>query len=100
MSRIVQVDWQESAEELYAQYRQANRVEARKRLQALWLVRQGQEVAQAAHQAGVGQRTLERWLAWYREGGLAEVLGWVPGQGALARPVGWPPAARSPFRSG
>jgi transposase len=85
MSRTVQIDWQESAEELYTQYRQAKRVEARKRLHALWLVRQGQEVAQAAQQAGVGRRTLERWLAWYREGGLAGVLGRVPGHGGTGK---------------
>src|SRR6059058_5890214 len=31
---------------------------------------------------GIGQRTLERWLAWYREAGLAAVLARVPGHGA------------------
>jgi transposase len=30
----------------------------------------------------VGQRSLERWLGWYREGGLQAVLHRVPGHGA------------------
>jgi len=32
--------------------------------------------------AGVGRRTLIRWLSWYRRGGLEEVLLRVPGHGA------------------
>lgn len=30
----------------------------------------------------MGKRRLERWLGWYREGGLGSVLGRVPGHGA------------------
>ena len=82
MSRSVQVEWAETAEELYARYRRQRDVAARKRLHALWLVRRGDAVASAAQQAGVGTRTLERWLRWYREGGLSSVLGRVPGHGA------------------
>jgi len=54
-----------------------------KRLGALWLVRQGESVSAAAQSMGVGRRTLTRWLSWYREGGLEEVLSRVPGHGAL-----------------
>jgi hypothetical protein len=85
MSRTIPVDWQESAEELYAQYRTAKTVAARKRLQALWLVRQGWKLTEAAQQVGVGKRTLERWLAWYRGGGLEQVLGRVPGHAGQGR---------------
>jgi len=35
---------------------------------------------------GVGGRTVERWLGWYRAGGLAEVLRRVPGHGAVGQP--------------
>lgn len=83
MSGVVQqVDWQESGEALYARYRAAADVEQRKRLQALWLVRTGRTEQEAAKDVGVGRRTLTRWLAWYRHGGLAEVLRRVPGHGS------------------
>jgi transposase len=80
------IEWDESAEELYERYRSAGDVEERKRLQALWCVRQGETEAEAARQAGIGKRTLVRWLSWYREGGLAEVLRRVPGHGAKGKP--------------
>jgi transposase len=85
MSKPVKITWQESPEELYAQYRSAQTLATRKRLHALWLVRQGQGVAAAAQQAGVSPRTLERWLAWYRQGGLKAVLGRVPGHGGKGK---------------
>lgn len=80
MAGVIQaIEWQESAEELYARYRTETELERRKRLHALWLVRQGESETEAAHQAGIGRRTLARWLAWYRAGGLPEVLQRVPG---------------------
>ena len=82
MSKPIAVAWRESAADLYARYRDARDVEARKRLGALWLVRRGLGVAEASEAVGIGQRTLERWLAWYREAGLAAVLARVPGHGA------------------
>lgn len=82
MSRPVAVGWSETAEELYGRYREERDVSARKRLHALWLVRLGRGVSCAAEQAGVGVRTVERWLAWYRKGGLDTVLERVPGHGA------------------
>lgn len=57
------VDWNESAEELHARYEAERDVEARKRLGALWLLRRGESVGNAAETAGVGQRTLTRWLS-------------------------------------
>jgi transposase len=81
--KIAEVKWGESAEELYGLYRAEADVGRRKRLHTLWLVRQGVSAREAAHQAGVGERTLLRWLEWYRAKGLSEVLGRVPGHGAL-----------------
>ena len=68
--------------ELYTRYRAAREVGERVRLQALWLVRSGHPEQEAAQLAGVGRRTLARWLGWYRQGGLEEGLGRVPGHGA------------------
>lgn len=80
------IEWEESTEELYERYRSAGEVEERKRLQALWRMRQGETAVEAARHAGVGRRTLLRWLSWYREGGLSEVLRRVPGCGAQGKP--------------
>jgi uncharacterized protein YerC len=61
---LQQIDWQESAEELYDRYRTEREVQRRKRLQVLWLVRQGRTTTAAATEAGVGVRTVRRWLDW------------------------------------
>ena len=79
---IEAVDWKENADELYERYKAERSVERRKRLGALWLLRRGESVTSAAEATGVSRRTLTRWLGWYRQGGLAEVLERVPGHGA------------------
>jgi transposase len=86
MSRSVEVAWSETTEELEGRYRAERDVERRKRLCALWRVRAGDRVAAAGRVAGVGGRTVERWLGWYRAGGLADVLRRVPGHGAVGQP--------------
>lgn len=95
MSRRVVVEWRESAAELYAQYTAERDVPRRQRLQALWLVRTGMRVGEASQIAGVGQRTLERWLGWYRQGGLAAVLRRLPGHGARGQPGRLTPEQRA-----
>ena len=44
------------------------------RLQGLWLLRQGRSVDAVAVAVGVHRRTVDRWVAWYRAGGLSGVL--------------------------
>jgi transposase len=95
MSKPVAVVWTETADELERQYRAERDVERRKRLGALWRVRVGDRVADAGRLAGVGRRTVERWLAWYRSGGLAEVLRRVPGHGAVGQPPRLSPAQQA-----
>jgi transposase len=87
MSRPVVVEWTEDAEELRARYVAERDVARRRRLQALWLARSGRSVVEAARLAGVGVRSVERWLDWYRQGGLAAVLARVPGHGARGAPA-------------
>lgn len=77
------IDWQESAAELYERYRAEAEVARRTRLQVLWLVRQGTPSQGAAVQAGVGIRTVTRWLRWYRQGGIEAVLRRVPGHAGM-----------------
>lgn len=86
MSKPVAVEWAESAEELEERYRREREVERRKRLGALWRVRVGDRVADAGRLVGVGGRTVDRWLGWYRVGGLGDVLRRVPGHGAAGNP--------------
>lgn len=88
------VKWEESPEDLYERYCAEREVEKRKRLQAFWRLRQGETETEAARQAGLGRRTLVRWLSWYREGGLDEVLRRVPGHGAEGKPCRLSPAQR------
>jgi transposase len=100
MSRsIALIRWQETAEELSEQYRQERDVAQRKRLQALWLVRRGLREEEAAREAGIGRRTLARWLDWYRQGGLAEVRRRVPGHGGRGTPCWLSPAQQAALRA-
>jgi transposase len=69
------MDWaaEDTVEALQGRYRRERRVDVRPRLHGLWLVRQGQTTRQVAQVLGVHERTVQRWLAWYRAGGLAAV---------------------------
>jgi transposase len=59
---------------LKARYRAEADGKRRMRVQGLWLLRQGQGVDEVAAAVGVHRRTVDRWVAWYRAGGLAGVL--------------------------
>lgn len=45
----------------------------RSRLQALWLLRAGRSLTEATAVVGVHYRTVQRWVEWYRDGGVAQV---------------------------
>lgn len=74
MARRLQIDWRQSEEELYERYKQEKDYQNRTRLHALWLLRQGRTMKEVAAWVGVHYRTIQEWAAWYRQGGLAEVL--------------------------
>ena len=95
MSKPVTVAWAETAEELEARSRAERDVERRKRLGALWRVRAGDRVGDAGRLAGVGERTVFRWLGWYRAEGLAGVLRRTPGHGATGQPHRLAPEQRA-----
>lgn len=79
--RPLEVEWEEDAEELESLYRQERNPHRRTRLHALWLLRTGTSMGEVSHLVSVSYRTIQRWVGWYRAGGLQEVLGRIPGHG-------------------
>jgi transposase len=73
--RKLRIEWaaEDDAASLRARYRRERRADVRPRLQGLWLVRIGRTTREVAEVVGVEERTVQRWLAWYREDGLAAV---------------------------
>ena len=65
---------EDTPEALKAWYRREGRVDRRMRLQGLWLLREGRSVPEVAAAVGVHRRTVDRWVDWYRTGGLTGVL--------------------------
>jgi transposase len=85
--RKLGIEWaaEDDAAGLRARYRQERRADVRARLHGLWLVRTGRTTREVAEVVGVEERTVQRWLAWYRQGGLAMVTGrHAHGRGARA----------------
>jgi len=72
-TRGLQIEWQEDAATLYQLYQDEDIMPHKRRLQALYLLRQGKTAKEAAEMVGVHPRTIRRWIAWYRRGGLDEV---------------------------
>ena len=75
MARKVSIDWavDDTADALHQQYRAEKVTEVRTRLHALWLLRQGRGPTAVAAAVGVGRNAVQRWLRWYRAGGLEAV---------------------------
>ena len=69
---------------LRAWYRAEPDGAARMRLQGLWLLRRGRPVDEVAATVGVHRRTVDRWVAWYRAGGVAGVR--AHRQGGVGQP--------------
>jgi hypothetical protein len=74
MARKLQIEWQEDVETLNAAYRNAKDGQDRQRLHALWLLRQGRSMAEIAEIIDVHYRTVQEWVAWYRQGSIAAIF--------------------------
>lgn len=85
MGRTLEIDWQETASELKKRYRKERNAERQTRLHAFWQLRLGKTLKDVAELVGIGYRTLQDWVAWYRHGGLAEVLQRIKGHGNQGR---------------
>lgn len=85
--RRLVIAWHEDAATLNRRYRDESDPELRTRSHALWLVRAGRPTTEVAAVVGVHVRSVRRWLAWYRQGGLAAVAQHRQGgrQGRAAR---------------
>jgi transposase len=65
---------EDTEEALRVAYRAEQRADVRQRLQALWLLRRGErQMGEVAAVIGVNYRSVQRWVAWYRDGGLEVV---------------------------
>ena len=85
--RPFQIAWraEDTAEALRAAYRAEKRPEQRQRLHGLWLLRTGRTLADVAAVLGVHYRSVQRWAAWYRAGGVAAVT--APRAGGHGQPA-------------
>jgi transposase len=67
------IPWQEDAATLRELYHHERAGAIRPRLHALWLLRDEQPLRQVAALLDVHHVTVQDWVAWYRQGGVAEV---------------------------
>jgi transposase len=72
--RKLVIEWQEDAETLRELYRDEHDAEIKPRLHALWLLRSGHSMQQTAELVGIHYVTLQQWVAWYRAGGVPELV--------------------------
>ena len=74
--RKLRVEWDErdTPEALKAAYRAEQDGRRKERLHALWLLRSDWAATRVATAIGVHYTTVQRWVEWYRLGGLNEVL--------------------------
>jgi transposase len=81
MGRTLEIKWQETASELKDQYCKERNSERKMCLHAFWQLQLGKTMKEVAKFVGIGYRTLQDWVAWYRSGGLKEVLRRIKGHG-------------------
>ena len=74
MAHRLQVAWHEVEATLKKRYLDEKDHQNRTRLQALWFLRQGRTMDEVAELIGNHPRTIQDWVAWYRKGGVADVL--------------------------
>src|SRR5438128_1945572 len=73
--RSLQIAWQaeDTDEALKTAYRAEPDGPVRTRLHGLWLLRAGWSLRLVAELLGAHYRSVQRWVAWYRQGGLPAV---------------------------
>ena len=76
IGRPLRIDWHESdtPERLKEAYQSQADINIRTRVHLLWLVRSGWQIKAASEAVGAHYRSAQRWIEWYRDGGLDEVV--------------------------
>lgn len=74
MGRPLKISWKDDEPTLFQRYRAEKQPDLKPRLHALWLLRKGYSLTETATALGIHYTTLQQWVAWYRQGGVAEVL--------------------------
>ena len=74
--RKLRMEWDErdTPEALKGLYRAEMDGKMKERLHGLWLLRSGRTITDVSDVIGVHYSTVQRWVSWYRNGGLNEVL--------------------------
>ena len=72
-AKRLEIEWRDDADTLFRLYKEEQDPELRPRWHTLWLLRQGYPVAEVVAVLGVHERSVRRWIAWYRVGGVEEV---------------------------
>lgn len=83
--RPLVVTWVDTAEELADRLEQERDPRRRARLQALLMLREGKRISDVSSTVDADYRTIQRWVSWYRVGGLEAVLQRTPGHAAPGR---------------
>jgi transposase len=74
MGRPLKISWHDDETALFQRYRAEKQPDLKARLHALWLLRQGYSLTETATVLGVHYTSVQQWVAWYRQGGVVEVL--------------------------
>ncbi|GIV82870.1 helix-turn-helix domain-containing protein [Roseiflexus sp.] len=74
MARRLQREWQEDKATLKQLSLEEKDAQHRPKRQALWPLRRGRTIAEVAEMVGKRPRTIQDWIAWYRQGGLEQAL--------------------------
>jgi len=61
MGQRIQVEWQETADEMKQLYKQERHPQRRARLQALWHLREGYRIADVVAKVGVAYRSVQNY---------------------------------------
>jgi len=84
--RPLKVTWYHTADELAERLEGKDNSHRRERIRALLMIRKGATIQTVSDTIATNYRTIQRWIAWYRTGGLESVLRRIPGYAAPGRP--------------
>ena len=76
IGRPLRIHWHDNdtPEALKESYQSQADINVRTRVHLLWLVRSGWQIKVASEAVGVHYRSAQRWIEWYRDGDLHEVV--------------------------